>query len=523
MANTVVNLYQHGVIANPVFGTGFSIDEGTNTAIASLLAGGNDWTNSTQPENGPTNYSNPLRGLSGFDALPSTYYNDSIFGPLSLSFMCWSSSQSSERHRSLALRRVVQQSHNGLFRGCPQKYLGQSVRCVRNTVDGWNVSEIGGGGSDPVIPSAGLLVVTTTPVSDVTSNSAVCGGMVTATGGSAVTARGVCYGIAENPTISGAHTTNGTGTGEFTSNLTGLTAGATYYVRAYATNASCTAYGEQYTFVAAELPVVTTGNISNLYVSTVNMTGNITSDGGYAVTSRGFCFSTSPNPTVSSTLKVTAGSGNGSFSATMTGLQAGTTYYVRAFATNSQGTAYGVQKTFTTQAHGAPCTNGPTTVTDVDGNTYHTIQMGTQCWMKENMRTTKFPDGTDITLQTSGTTSSTEKYRYYPNNDANNVALYGYLYNWTAAMNGAAPSSASPSGVQGICPTGWHIPSKAECETLISYLQSQDIYQCNESSTNVAKAMASTSGWNNSTTSCAPGNNQSSNNLSQFCMYPTGI
>lgn len=521
MAKSVVNQYQPDITPNPAFGSGFGLYEGPNTAIASLLAGGNDWANNTQPEDGPTNYSNPLRALSGFDALPSTYFIENIFGS-SGSFMCWCSDQKlDDNNRPAGIRRIIQNQYSGIWRGSLSKNRGQSVRCIRNTVEGWHVSETDDDSGGQVVPGEVLPVVTTATVSGVTSTSAVCGGTVTATGGSAVTARGVCWGISSNPTIIGAHTTDGSGTGTFTSNLTGLTTGVTYYVRAYATNASGTAYGAQYSFVAAELPVVTTGNISNLYVSTVNMAGNITSDGGYAVTSRGFCFSTSPNPTVSSTLKVTAGSGNGSFSATMTGLEAGTTYYVRAFATNSQGTAYGVQKTLTTQAHGAPCTNGPATVTDVDGNTYHTIQMGTQCWMKENMRTTKLPDGTTIALGT--TTSTSVKYRYYPNNNANNVALYGYLYNWTAAMNGASSSSASPSGRQGICPSGWHIPSTNEWNMLINYMESQDIYHCSEISTNIAKTMASTTGWASSTNTCTPGNNSSTNNLSQFGAYPAGI
>ena len=505
------------IVSGSDWQTNYETTIGFRGSHAGKLAGGDSWSSSTT-SGAPGNYNNADRNASGFSAVPGGFCGGLSFNHTNIFANFWSSA---EYNSANVWYRYFGHNSTNVRRDTNYKYYGFSVRCVRNTVEGWNVSEIGGGGDDPVIPSAGLPMVITTPVSGVTSYSAVCGGTVTATGGSAVTARGVCYGISTNPTISGTHTNDGPGTGTFTSNLTGLTSGATYYVRAYATNASGTAYGEQYTFVAAELPVVTTGNISNLYVSTVNMAGNITSDGGYAVTSRGFCFSTSPNPTVSSTLKVTAGSGNGSFSATMTGLEAGTTYYVRAFATNSQGTAYGVQKTLTTQAHGAPCTNGPATVTDVDGNTYHTLQMGTQCWMKENMRTTKLPNGTDIAL--GGTNNSTStKYRYYPNNIANNVASYGYLYNWPAAMNGASASSSSPSGRQGICPTGWHIPSKTEWETLITYMQSQTIYYCNNNSNNIAKAMAINTGWISSSESCATGNNISQNNLSQFSAYPAG-
>ena len=74
------------------------------------------------------------------------------------------------------------------------------------------------------------------------------GGNVTADGGATVTARGICWSTSQNPTISGSHTTDGTGTGTFTSNMTGLEPNTTYYVRAYATNSAGTAYGDQVSF-----------------------------------------------------------------------------------------------------------------------------------------------------------------------------------------------------------------------------------------------------------------------------------
>ena len=122
-----------------------------------------------------------------------------------------------------------------------------------------------------------------------------------------------------------------------------------------------------------------------------------------------------------------------------------------------------------------PCT-GATTVTDFDGNIYNTVQIGQQCWMKENLRTIHYSNGTYIPLGSS--TSTTTAYRYYPNNDQSNVSTYGYLYNWKAVMGDSSSSSRNPSGVLGICPIGWHVPSDSEWTRLTDYVSSQSQYVC---------------------------------------------
>ena len=364
---------------------------------------------------------------------------------------------------------------------------------------------------------ATLPTVSTTTVTSITSTSATSGGNVTATGGASVTARGVCWSTSQNPTVSNSHTTNGSGTGSFTSSMTGLTAGTTYYVRAYATNSAGTAYGNQVSFTTnASVPTVTTTSVTNITQNTATSGGNVTATGGASVTARGVCWSTSQNPTVSNS-HTTNGSGTGSFTSSMTGLTAGTTYYVRAYATNSAGTAYGEQKSFTTAI---PFTCGTSTVTDYDGNTYNTVQIGQQCWMKQNLRTTHYSDGTTISL--GSTMSTSTAYRYYPNNNSSNVSTYGYLYNWKAVMRNSSSSSSNPSGVQGICPTGWHVPSDADWTQLENYVGSQSAYQCGGNSTNIAKALASTTGWNNSTNTCAVGNTPSTNNATGFSAVPAG-
>lgn len=194
--------------------------------------------------------------------------------------------------------------------------------------------------------------VTTNNVTNVTTSSATCGGNVTSAGNGTVTARGVCWSTSSNPTISGSHTTNGSGTGSFTSSITGLSANTTYYVRAYATNEAGTAYGSQKTFTTntnITQPTVTTNNVTDITSTSATCGGNVTSAGNGTVTARGVCWSTSSNPTITGS-HTTNGSGTGSFTSSITGLNANTTYYVRAYATNEAGTAYGSQKVFTTSS-----------------------------------------------------------------------------------------------------------------------------------------------------------------------------
>jgi hypothetical protein len=198
-----------------------------------------------------------------------------------------------------------------------------------------------------------LPTVTTNTVSNIVATTATCGGNVTSDGGATVTARGVCWSTSHNPTISNSKTSNGTGTGSFTSSITGLTANTTYYVRAYATNSVGTAYGAEKSFTTPTLPTVTTNAVGDIACTTATCGGNVTSNGGATVTARGVCWSTSQNPTISNS-KTINGTGTGSFTSSITGLTAGTTYYVRAYATTSAGTSYGPQRSFTTTAASLP-------------------------------------------------------------------------------------------------------------------------------------------------------------------------
>ena len=210
---------------------------------------------------------------------------------------------------------------------------------------------------------ASVPVITTTEVTSVTTNSAVSGGNVTSDGGASITGRGICWKNSPGPTLTDNKTSDGTATGILAANITGLLDATTYYVRAYATNSAGTGYGDEipFTTIRASLPTVTTATTQAIYYNNVISGGNVTSDGGAPVTERGVCWGTSTGPNTSGN-KVISDSGTGSYGSPIDGLLGSTTYFVRAYAINKIGTAYGNEESFTTPA--APVT-GPilTTVT----------------------------------------------------------------------------------------------------------------------------------------------------------------
>jgi len=184
------------------------------------------------------------------------------------------------------------------------------------------------------------------------------------------------------------------------------------------------------------------------YASSTTTTsgGYVIDDGGATITARGVCWSTTPAPTTAlTTITVQTGT-TGAFTSSMTNLTANTIYYVRSYATNSIGTAYGTEVRFTS---------------DSDGNVYNLVTIGTQTWMVENLQTTRYRDGSSIANVTSTSAwgaLTTGAWCNYSNTTANGTK-YGHLYNWYAVADS-----------RNIAPVGWHVPTDTEWTTLTTYL-----------------------------------------------------
>ena len=454
--------------------------------------------------------------------------------------------------------------------------------------------------------------VTTVNATNITGVSATAGGIITDDGGLPIIEKGICWSISENPDITGDHVTNTVNTDTFACQLTALTQGTAYHVRAYAINALGITYGEQQVFTTLDLPSGLTITYSNVSDTSVTLTGTILSDGGTSLSSKGFCWSTSPQPSLSDNIVTISGSGTGSFSRMLTGMEPGTYYYARTFATNALGTVFSddtliytipyakvvtscvhyinassavvealvihdgnlpvIEKgvcystsatptidsatvpagagignftctlnglssntkyyvrayatnsvctaygdTFVFYTYDSTFTCSESTVADYDGNLYHTVAIGSQCWFKENVKSTHYADGTAIPLVSGSNISGAA--RYYPNGSAENVSVYGYLYNHIAAMRGNPPADS-----HGICPEGWHVPSKSDWEHLADYLLSRPPYICNFSPSvpTYCKSLAADHSWTTHNGICTIGNNLADNNSTDMCLLPAG-
>jgi uncharacterized protein (TIGR02145 family) len=178
--------------------------------------------------------------------------------------------------------------------------------------------------------------------------------------------------------------------------------------------------------VVKQIPILSTAEVTNIGQITAQSGGTITSDAGFAVTARGVCWNTNGKPTIKDN-KTTEGLGAEGYTSKLTGLIVGTTYYLRAYATNSEGTAYGSTMIFETL--------GSSFTDSRDGNIYKIVTIGDQIWMAENL----------AYIPNSGNFWANE-----------NIETYGYLYDWQTALN--------------VCPSGWHLPSDDEWTELTDYL-----------------------------------------------------
>ena len=396
--------------------------------------------------------------------------------------------------------------------------------------------------------------LTTSAITNITGTTATSGGTITDEGSGTIIARGVCWSTGITPTIADSKTTDGAGAGSFTSNISGLNGATPYYVRAYATNSAGTGYGMAMSFTTfGQSPTPTVGTATNINTTSAAMNGSVNANYFSTVVTFEYGTTASYGSTVTATQSPVLGNSNTTVNADITGLTIGTIYHYRIKAVNSLGTTNSNDITFTTlgqvptvatQAatnittvtatlngfvnanylstvvtfeYGTTTSYGSTvtatqspvtgntnitvsinitgltagntyhfrvkavnslgttdgsdltftyTITDVEGNIYNTINIGTQIWMKENLKTTKYNDGTTIPLVSDSTTwinLSTPAYCWYKNDATTYKAAYGALYNWYAVNTGK------------LCPTGWHVSTDTEWTTLTNYLGGESI------------------------------------------------
>lgn len=293
--------------------------------------------------------------------------------------------------------------------------------------------------------------------------------------------------------------------------------------KAYAYSVRCVKTNDVYGI----LPSVITHDVENLTTISAKLIAEVESPGQSVVGSRGILWGTNPQMDYDTYQnRVLVDTGLGEYFLQLNTLSPGVTYYFRAFAMNDLGIGYSEAVEFTTLElpEAQPCSETPTV--DYEGYSYKTVKIGNQCWFAENLK--YLPNVIE-----NSTISLTIPYCYvfgYNGTDVNEAVLtdnyntYGVLYNWAAVMNGESGSANNPSNVKGICPNGWHLPSKLEFEQLTSYLINNGYaYNGIVGQTGIAKSMSDTLLWNSSTSNGAIGNNLLTNNSSGFSVIPSGL
>lgn len=199
-----------------------------------------------------------------------------------------------------------------------------------------------------------------------------------------------------------------------------------------------------------EVPVLTTTQVSNISGTTASCGGEITDEGSGSIISKGLCWSTTPSPKISDSF-TNEGGGINNFSSSLNNLTSGTTFFIRAYATNNAGVGYGNEETFTTL------------MVDIDDNTYNLISIGNKIIIVENLKVTKYRNGdvigTTTPLDKSILGETNSKYQWPPQGNELNVSTYGRLYTWYAITDSRK-----------ICPLGWHVPTREEWNSIINYL-----------------------------------------------------
>lgn len=332
-----------------------------------------------------------------------------------------------------------------------------------------------------------LSTLTTKDITSTTQTTASSGGTIAVGGNASITARGVCWSTSTGPTTTlTTKTSDLSGTGVFTSSITGLSGGTTYYVRAYSTNAGGTSYGNELTFstLAPIAPTITsTTTITNITSTSATSGGVITSDGGSPITAKGVCWSTSPTPVLGVGNFTSNGTGTASFVSSISGLTGGTTYYVRAYATNSVDTGYGpVDVSFST------CNTPIYTIGQSVGGGYVVY---VDCTGQHGLIAATVDQGTAVWGCSTVLVGTSATYGAGPTNTASILAKCA-----TRPICASLASTYTGGGF-----TDWYLPSTAELtlmmnqHTLLGFGSGVTYATSSENSTNNVTALY----WNGST------------------------
>ena len=309
-------------------------------------------------------------------------------------------------------------------------------------------------------PLVNLPIVLTNSVTNVSSNSALCGGNCS-DGGTPITTRGVCWSISEDPTINDNKTSDGVGSGAFSSNITSLSGNTTYHVRAYASNSLGTSYGNDVLF---ETTLITTTAITNIMAQSATSGGTISGDGGYAITAKGVCWNTTTAPTIDN-YKTSNGTGTATYTSSLTNLTSNTTYYIRAYYTNSLGTFYGNEVVFVSSPIIPVVTTSDTinvskitaqlVNSNVNSDGGSTVIARGICWGTSSNPTisgSKTTDGDGLGLFTSSIAGLSQYTTYHACAYATNSVGTGYGSDVTFVTKGTLPT-VSTDDIQGITTT----------------------------------------------------------------------